>query len=395
MEVRAIYHAEGEERENHKYVARVLIKKGSGKKPNTYRYFYDKKEYAAYLKGKETAEKISNGLDKLVGDLFSGKSKTANSKSGENFLNNLFKNDTGTNPIANEVKVKITENIEKGKTLATEYLAENGSKSIGAIEDNKEAGKVTVKDFVTTALTSGIGMAVANFVYDAINTIQYELEVKKLKKEAEDRREEESDDITQEPKYIEDNGNPFPDLNLKTEEFTKDEDMEAINPDYDPNDYGTSMNCTYCTAAYDLRQRGYDVEAMEIVETDDPTTMDEVASWYEGVEWNYGSMIVDDPSNAYDYMSSLSNKEIETIVDSLEEYEDGSYGHMMLWWSGGMGGHDVVWEVENGEVKFRDCQTNQVVEPKDYLELCYDCDYFRADNLELADEIERVVRNRR
>lgn len=574
MEFRAIYHAEGEERENHKYVARVLIKKGSGKKPNTYRYFYDKKEYADYLKDKEEKEKSSGGLDKLVNDLFSGKANIGNSKSGESFINGLLKNDTKTDSIANEAKIKIYENVENGKTLVNDYISENGGEAIDKIKNTNEAGKITAKEFLSTVLTSGIGMAVAEFVYDAIATVQdnkfkeflekerrsvelldnlnkvtdysaynnpleyvdpngydklgdrtmvaydmlmrgydvktlttsrpgtwsledvsevyYDAKVKKhnllfndgsefrklsdklvenghgargfieysvtdefgftdkksliwevdgdmvvytdptngvrylgheldysridyaegssikyLRTDNLDINENclnyvenqidpsQDSETTEKDQDISERDDRFPDLNLKTEEFTKDEDQAAINPDYDEDNYGTSMNCTYCTAAYDLRQRGYDVEAMEIVETDDPTTMNEVASWYEGAEWNYGSLIVNDPSNAYDYMSSLSDSEIDTIVDSLEEYEDGSYGHMMLWWSGGYGGHDVVWEVENGEVKFRDCQTNEVVDPKDYLELCYDCDYFRADNLELADEIERVVRNRR
>ena len=389
MNYRVIRHAdnEGEERENHKYVARVLIKKATNKKQgNHYRYFYDKEEYAAYLKGKEEKEKDSKkgGLSEVVNKLFSGKAKADDNKNGEKFLDKLFGTKSERNALANEAKIKLNENVDKGKKLAEKYISENGGNAVDTIQTSSSVGN-KVKDFIKTALTSGIGMAVANLVYNAIENVQEN--IKNKKRETLEETEEEIHD------------EEFPDLNLKTEEFTKDEDQALINPEYDPYNYGTSMNCTYCTAAYDLRQRGYDVEAMEILETDDPTTIYEVASWYEGVEFEYGDNILYDKDELEymtvdEYYDALDEEEIEKVISHIEEtQEDGSYGHMFLWWTGG-GGHDVVWEMENGEVKFRDCQTNEVVEPEDYLELSCSFDYFRSDNLELADEIERVVKNR-
>jgi hypothetical protein len=45
--------------------------------------------------------------------------------------------------------------------------------------------------------------------------------------------------------------------------YEKKEDMEKINEEYDPYDDSRSMNCGNCSAAYELRRRGYDVEAKE------------------------------------------------------------------------------------------------------------------------------------
>ena len=56
----------------------------------------------------------------------------------------------------------------------------------------------------------------------------------------------------------------FKDLKKTTTEQTNDEHQKAVNPNYSPFTYDNSMNCAFCTATYDLRKRGYDVEANPI-----------------------------------------------------------------------------------------------------------------------------------
>ena len=58
--------------------------------------------------------------------------------------------------------------------------------------------------------------------------------------------------------------NPLPDLPLKTKATTLDEDMAAINPNYNTNIKSNyDENCGACTIAYDLRRRGYDVAVVD------------------------------------------------------------------------------------------------------------------------------------
>lgn len=53
---------------------------------------------------------------------------------------------------------------------------------------------------------------------------------------------------------------------VKTREYTIDEDVKAVNPKYNPNADGIEyqkycQNCCYCSMAYEMRRRGYDVKA--------------------------------------------------------------------------------------------------------------------------------------
>ena len=82
------------------------------------------------------------------------------------------------------------------------------------------------------------------------------------------------------------------------------------------------------------------------------------------------------------------------MEENLKQYGEGARGHLGLYWKMG-GGHDVIWEVENGEVVIRDCQINQVVELEDYLSRSSSYDYVRTDNLEPTEDILRTVRNRK
>lgn len=177
----------------------------------------------------------------------------------------------------------------------------------------------------------------------------------------------------------------------KTTEMSYDEDQKMVNPDYNPEDSFYSTNCAYCSATWDLRRRGYDVEAQPALSTYD-TTIDEIASWY-------GATVEDVYGIASGTLSTNDPKECADAMEGwLLEEGDGSYGNFIMYWNGG-GAHSVVWTVENNTVMIRDTQLNTVDTYDDYMEshkdylACYF--YLRTDNRELSPAILEVARRRR
>jgi hypothetical protein len=198
--------------------------------------------------------------------------------------------------------------------------------------------------------------------------------------------------------------NPLPELDLKTEATTLDEDMRAINPKFSSDkDNLYNQNCAVCTLAYDLRRRGYDVmAASEEVTMGDGSaglTIREIQKCYKGgtfVTMNDLARNNKEISGEIkDAISSEDGVRLGKAVDKeLLSYGEGARGHVVFYWTAGSA-HDIVWEVEKGKVVYRDCQTNKKIELEKYSSLSKDIDYMRTDNLELTDEAMKYIRNRK
>lgn len=353
-----LYHwglKKGEEKEKHKYVARVEI----GKPKQKYRYFYSKEEYASYLK--------ENGIsDKDKGSLLDGIKSLINpsklTETGKDFANKFLKNtkqlpdksekwmDSGKEQVkkffkdtSEDIQKKADEVLNRlkneGKKICADYTAEQTMKYS---EVDKKIGvsnsaEILAKTFVKNAVEAFKGGSVK--IYDKVS---------KLK-----------------------------DLPKKVDKYSDKEDQAVINPDYDPKVYANSMNCAYCTAAYELRKRGYDVEAAP-ANTLTYNTIDEIASWYK------------DPDLYHFDTNAARSKDIENEMLKMGE---GARGQYCVYWGQG-GGHSMVWEVKNNKVIVKDCQTNRVVDIEEYLPYISEGYFFRTDNLELNDRITKAVRQR-
>lgn len=194
--------------------------------------------------------------------------------------------------------------------------------------------------------------------------------------------------------------NSFSDLNKLEYDLDDDVDQYCVNSDnlnmnkeagdVDVNgdgypdvlgQYGYSNNCAYCTLAYEMRQRGYDVEASTCSQM---TFNDEnaIESWYEGGEFRH-------PNKAG--TASLEK-------DILKHSPEGSRGQFCLFLANG-GGHSVVYEVKGGEVYIRDCQVNKQWKLKDCpymsrIDRRHPPIYMRTDHLKLTDKSLVGVKNR-
>lgn len=241
--------------------------------------------------------------------------------------------------------------------------------------------------------------------------------------------------------YAEGLGDPksFSELNKKTKNATRLEDLKVINEKGDSGHYAYQRNCAYCTAAYDMRRRGYDVVADARTKFDDRTYTSELASWYKG-----STIQVGEPELEKSYLNDGANVELNRALVTLNEklheagdpfdslndrlnlidaemmltkeltqYGEGARGFLSVQWNSG-GGHAMAWEIFDGELVILDAQTDSVYsdDRQTFIDLergkeatvsdiqmllsnIKNVEYFRTDNLEPNDDILKTIKNRK
>ena len=193
--------------------------------------------------------------------------------------------------------------------------------------------------------------------------------------------------------------NPLPDLPLKIKATTLDEDAEAVNPIYHSNnksDY--DENCGACTIAYDLRRRGYDVAAVdEDTYRKSGGTLNDLVDCYDNAKLIDQSYIARKYNISEKSSTGHPTKELVSCMEKeMLSGGEGARGNFLTVWSLG-GGHSISWEVENGEIVYRDCQNNEKVDIDKWLGMSDEFYYFRTDNLtpneRIVDYVQNYVRN--
>lgn len=170
-------------------------------------------------------------------------------------------------------------------------------------------------------------------------------------------------------------------LNKKIKTTTQDEDMAACNPKYSKGGVYKN-NCISCALAYDLRRRGYDVEAVGVDTTKAANgSLPVQLGFYKGEKLQLFD-VPDDPNVA-----------MKRFIKSLLRYGNSSRGMLRIRWKNG-DGHAAIWEVDGDSVVIRDPQNNTIVDLSDYMKRAKTLYYFRTDNLELTKKACRLVQNR-
>lgn len=193
--------------------------------------------------------------------------------------------------------------------------------------------------------------------------------------------------------------NPLPDLPLKTKATILDEDMAAINPSYYTNDIAHyDENCGACTIAYDLRRRGYDVAAVdEDTYHKSGGTVTDLLNCYDDPTLITQSDIAKKYNISKESLSEHPTKELVSCMEKeMLSGGEGARGNFITEWTLG-GAHSISWEVENGEIVYRDCQSNEKVDLDRWLGMSDGFYYFRTDNLtpneRIADYVQSYARN--
>lgn len=151
----------------------------------------------------------------------------------------------------------------------------------------------------------------------------------------------------------------------KTTEMTADEDMERVNPAFKNWDANTKNNCTLCTMAYELRRRGYDVQARKATEGYDANEL--VKDWYKNSKPKIteGSMSNKDIFDAIEkgeppiIKKEDQDRMIQNTLSTVKKQKDGARGQLAIVWDQSISGHSVSYAVEKGEMTIYDTQSNE------------------------------------
>lgn len=147
-------------------------------------------------------------------------------------------------------------------------------------------------------------------------------------------------------------------LHKKTREMTDDEDLKRINPAVENFNGNTKSNCALCTVAYDIRKRGYDVQAGR---ASTGYSLNELCKWYPGSTIrtvNYTDIAhSSSPYKRNKTDAKLFERNLSNFI--LKESGEGSRGDLSIRWLGTHAGHSIVYQVKNGKVEYLDGQSNR------------------------------------
>lgn len=206
-------------------------------------------------------------------------------------------------------------------------------------------------------------------------------------------------------------------LKLKTKQCTPEEDMKVINPGFRTFEKKYQHNCSMCTAAYEMRRRGYDVIANT---NENGASTSEIMKWFPGcrlgsfskantqfidMSFNYYSNSImsklkykQKDISSYENVLKLAdagkNKPLsDTISKGLISQGDGTRGCLLLAWGRGAG-HAVTYEVNKGKLTIRDAQSNKTFSnPEEILSYAVGAFFIRLDNVKFdKDKIKEAVR---
>lgn len=201
-------------------------------------------------------------------------------------------------------------------------------------------------------------------------------------------------------------------LALKTGTYATLNNMHTVNRISQDN-----VNCALCTYAMDLRQRGYDVGANTKQQWSNAnpgthTSTQTIQSLYKTKDGKTPQAVSLHSGDAFRIYDGFDAKTIRTGVDMLKRNKaikeeivsnggNGSYGHLMMQnmitdenhegFGKSLGGHDVFYKIENGEVIIYDGQIDKRMPYDEYMTMnskngitMYPEEYLRTDNLELS-----------
>lgn len=156
------------------------------------------------------------------------------------------------------------------------------------------------------------------------------------------------------------NIDPKTGLRLKDKEYSDEEDMKRINPGYASDVYfsdkKTTNNCVFCTTAYELRKRGFDVRAKK-TETGHGLTQDEINSLWKYKEKNSFNVRNAEGLNAKNKATKQEREAAyNKITDWIKKQPD-QRGNIGVSW--GFSGHSMVYEIKGGKLIIKDCQNNK------------------------------------
>ena len=385
-----LYHwgiKKGEEAKKHKYFARIIT--GVNKGQNVYRYFYDKKEWDAYVANqrKNLQQRQQQPLDQKSGDIKAthegGNTNTTSEPRREpSILSRILFGVLGSKIIekGKEIVSNLLNNDHKITVDDETYIAptktedEGPQPKTGDPATDHPEGEQQHKYIARVQLADG--------------SYRYFYDEKELAAYYENRGSRDEVRMMEEFK-------------LKDHIASEEEDMTEVNESLRETRDGSGEyenNCYSCTAAYEMRRRGYDVEAIADhtsnpnYEGYDPSAGDEWNSFRDSNRLQDQGATIRDQMQFYKDVSDndvIGNGQRANGYDMAnafkyytEKLPEGARGDLNVQWKFG-GGHSMVWEVTDGEVVIRDCQHNVTYKGADQIGALFS--YTKCNDLDPSD----------
>jgi len=380
------FNRKAKESEKHKYFKREMVGK-------SWRYFYSRSAWEAWKNGSKPAQKkpsifarakqafskvrmnVSkqvNNAARSVGKQINSVSRTVN-KQVTNATKTIKKSASAFKRAAGNLVKNISEKaIAKTKKVVAKVANKFGHKPVNSKEVSAAALKGKQKcDGILTTITVGVGIALLLKGAEVLKNKYAEFKINKRK------RFKSLDDI---PKQ-----NP---------PKSREENLKATNPRF-MKETGYDHNCQFCTTAYEMRCRGYEVEASGRMQGG---STDDLNQWYEpDPEFDHNTEICDPEEAAAattEYYRTGDTtrwaKQAQKLRQKMLKMPEGSRGDISVSWNpymaGGAGRHSMHFEIQNGDVIVRCAQSGQTFTLEELMPKIVTCEYARLDNLDFEEK---------
>jgi hypothetical protein len=203
-------------------------------------------------------------------------------------------------------------------------------------------------------------------------------------------------------KAINDGYDPFKDIAKLNKKESIEDAMYRVNPNYNPYDKneGYEINCAYCSIAYEMRRRGYDVESVANTEwqadTDvvvKNTTYNMLYKWFK--KPSVFTKVYKEDIAAVPAAAKNQAGLVREWTKELESFGDGARGIITVRLRGTDSGHAVAWEIDKGKLRVIDAQVAQEYQLSEFVARASTISYIRTDNLEVSPYLTYMMKTKK
>lgn len=166
--------------------------------------------------------------------------------------------------------------------------------------------------------------------------------------------------------------------------LSEEQQRQAVN--HNAPDYDRQLNCFECSMAYEMRRRGYNVQANKV----HGGLVFETLHAFD-VKDSF-RLDVSSPDGSKLSSRTLAEECYRRMEDTCLRYGEGARGMVAITYAEPYsGGHAMNWVVENGEFKIIDNQSNQASGYETFLYCDSEINVFRLDNAEVLPGVTDFV----
>ncbi len=239
-----------------------------------------------------------------------------------------------------------------GKRNGPPYPLKEGQKSAAERGESEETKGSAVLAVTAIAVTDAVLHIAVREAVKAVQNKRINNILKRAEENSNDKRyasERENEEI-----------DPETGLYLTGKKMTEEENMERINPSFDTGNEAFKVNCTACTMAMELRERGYDVHAgtdgKDMVRLGGVTDAERAKNWYTG----------EDPYKNVKRFRTSENG-VSQFKSEIQK-DSNARGEVCFSWKCG-GGHSVFYKTDDkGNLTVYDTQSGKKMSDADLTE---------------------------